>query len=214
MPPRRSYTFSDRTGRYRGPDGRFIRQREIRAGVDRMINDSGVRIKALAESLRARAINVGEWEARMRAEISALHVAAATAAKGGRDQMSQADYGRVGRLVRDQFDFLRARVDAIVSGKQSMDATLSARAMLYAEAARPTHEAILSLEMATRGFTEERNVLDREAKHCVGPGSCPEQTARGWMPVGSLVPLGQRLCGPNDQCSLQYRNPATGEIAA
>lgn len=214
MPPRRSYRFSERTGRYRGPDGRFVRQREIRAGVDSMIDGASQRIRTLTESLRSRQITVGEWEQRMRAEVSALHVAAATAAKGGRDQMSSADYGRVGRLVRDQFDFLRSRADAIVSGKQLMDGTLVQRATLYAQAARGTHSAILAREMDTRGFSEERNILDREAAHCVGAGSCPEQTARGWVPVGSLVPLSQRLCGPNDRCSIQYRNPATGEVAA
>ena len=129
--------------------------------------------------------------------------------------MSQADYGRAGRALRDEYDFLRARVDAIVSGEQALDGTLASRAVLYAEAARSvSYEATLSREMATRGFTEERNILDREAAHCVGPGSCPEQTARGWVPAGALIPLGERLCKRSDKCRILRRNPLTGEIAA
>src|SRR5574338_668116 len=134
MTPRRPYTFDERAGRYRGPGGRFVRWGEVRAGLDRVIERSGARVKQLTESLRARSITAGEWEHRMRSELSALHVAAAEAAKGGRAQMSQADWGRVGREVRTQFEFLRARVDQIISGQQALDGTLTARATLYAEA--------------------------------------------------------------------------------
>lgn len=214
MSPRVRYQFQESTGRYRGPSGRFVSQREVRAAVDKMIAASGQRMRGLTEQFRQRALTLGEWEQAMRRELSTLHVAAATVAKGGRAEMSQSDYGRVGQLVREQFEWLRARADKITSGEQFADGSLSAISQLYAEAARATHQVIVSREMAVRGFTEERNILDREAAHCLGDNSCPGESARGWVPLGTLIPLGKRRCGPNDRCHFQYRNPVTGEIAA
>jgi hypothetical protein len=214
MSPRVSYRFDERTGRYRAPSGRFLRQRDVRAAVDKLIQASGTRMRAMTEQLRSRQLTLGDWEIAMRRELSTLHVATATVAKGGRAEMSQSDYGRVGQLVREQFEWLRERADKVLSGQQFADGSLTARAQLYAEAARGTHQTILSREMVVRGFTEERNVEDREVIHCTGPGSCPAETAKGWVPIGTLIPLGQRKCLARDRCHLQYRNPTTGEIAA
>ena len=103
MSPRVRYQFQESTGRYRGPSGRFVSQREVRAAVDKMIAASGQRMRGLTEQFRQRALTLGEWEQAMRRELSTLHVAAATVAKGGRAEMSQSDYGRVGQLVQKQF---------------------------------------------------------------------------------------------------------------
>lgn len=215
MPPRRSYEYSERAGRFRdATTGRFVPVRAVRAAVDRMIDGSAKRVRALTEQFRQRAMTLGEWEAQMREEMRAVHLAAVEAAKGGRQQMSQAAYGLAGQKLRAQYEYLRALADDIAAGRQFADGRLTARATLYSEAARASYQDTTSREMAVRGFTEERNVLDREAAHCVGAGSCPEQTARGWVPIGALIPLGSRVCRVRDRCVIQYRNPATGEIAA
>jgi hypothetical protein len=67
--------------------------------------------------------------------------------------------------------------------------------------------------MRDRGYDEESNLL-APAEHCEGQGSCVEQTTRGWVPVGSLIPIGGRLCVTNCKCQIRYRNSETGEIAA
>lgn len=128
--------------------------------------------------------------------------------------MSQATYGLAGQKLRVQYEYLRSLADDIAAGRQSLDGRFAARALLYPEAARASHQDVMRREMAVRGYDEERNVLDREAQHCVGPGSCPEQTAKGWVPIGSLIPLGERVCRVRDRCQIVYRNSVTGEIAA
>lgn len=216
MPPRRRYTFNDRTGRYRDArTGRFVSHRQVRAAVDTVIDGSGKRIKALTEQFRSRALTLGEWETRMRVELKALHLAAARAAKGGRAQMTAADYGRVGQALRTQYRYLRRFADEVQSGKQLPDGSMASRALLYPEAARSvSYQSTLAREMRRRGYDQERNVLDREAAHCQGPGSCPDITKRGWQPIGTLPPLGTRPCMVKDKCHVQYRNSRTGEVAA
>jgi hypothetical protein len=40
------------------------------------------------------------------------------------------------------------------------------------------------------------------------------ETARGRVPIGELVPIGQRPCLSNDRCRIRYSNSVTGEVAA
>lgn len=213
MPPRR-FTFDVRAGRYRNAQGRFVAHRQVRRTVDRVIEKSADHVAALAESLRTRRITLGTWEQAMRHELRALHLATVTAAKGGFAQMTFSDFGRAGQILRTQYRFLARFADDVQSGRVLLDGAFASRAALYPEAARASYQATLSREMARRGFNEEHNILDREAKHCIGPGSCPEQSARGWVPVGTLIPVGQRLCTVRDRCQLIYRNSQTGEVAA
>ncbi|HYC50684.1 MAG TPA: hypothetical protein VEB19_06175 [Gemmatimonadaceae bacterium] len=182
--------------------------------MDRLIDGSAKRVRALTDQFRQRTLTLGEWEARMRDELRTVHLAAVEAAKGGRQQMSQAAYGLAGQRLRTQYEYLRSLADDVAAGRQFIDGRFTARSLLYPEAARASFQDVTKREMAVRGYDEERNVLDREAAHCHGAGSCPEQTARGWVPIGELIPLGDRLCRVRDRCQIIYRNSVTGEIAA
>jgi hypothetical protein len=52
-------------------------------------------------------------------------------------------------------------------------------------------------------MTREWNVL-HPADHCEGVGSCIEQTARGKVPIGSLIPVGDRRCLRRCHCTIEY----------
>ena len=56
-----------------------------------------------------------------------------------------------------------------------------------------------------QGYTEYRNVLGLAEKHCDGAGSCLGESSRGWVAIGSLIPIGARTCGGNCLCSYEYR---------
>ena len=77
----------------------------------------------------------------MMPEIKMSHLANAAAAKGGWDQMSQADYGRAGQAIRAQYDYLNKFAQQVADGTQKLDGTLTRRAQMYAEAGRDTYEA-------------------------------------------------------------------------
>lgn len=210
MPPASRYTYDERSGRYRSADGRFVPASAIRAELDAVLAREAKAMQALGEQLRARTISVARFELAMRERIKSMQLASAALGKGGWAQMNSASYGRAGQIIRTQYEYLRGMVQDIAAGRQLRDGTLTRRVMLYAQAARPTYEAIRGLEMAVRGFDEERNVL-HPADHCAG---CLGETARGWVPIGSLVPIGSRDCMVNDHCTTEFRNSTTGQIAA
>jgi hypothetical protein len=204
MPRPIRYTYDERSGRYRArASGRFVRASEVRAATDKIIAASKTRITEITESFRSRALTLGEWESRMRAEIRALHVAAAVAGKGGRDQMSNADWGAVGARVKREYQFLTKRTQAI-------DGSLTNRAKMYANASLATYLDTRGNELALRGFTEVRSIVHAR-ESCA---QCLAQAAKDWQQEAVYIPIGSRTCLSSCACTEQRRNPVTGEIAA
>ena len=99
------------------------------------------------------------WRNEMMQEIKMSHLANAAAAKGGWDQMSQADYGRAGQAIRAQYDYLNKFAQQVADGEQKLDGTLTRRAQMYAEAGRDTYEATVKAERKKRGLMQVRSVL-------------------------------------------------------
>ena len=52
------------------------------------------------------------------------------------------------------------------------------------------------------GMTEERNFLEPDADHCQ---ECWDEAAKGWSPLGTLIPIGERTCLTKCQCKFEYR---------
>ena len=208
-----SFTWNDGAGRFRNERGRFLSAKQVRSMIDRTLADHQRSVATLTEQLRSRQLSLQEWERRVKVELKDLHLYSAMSALGGRSQLTQQDALRVGRELNRQYRFLRRFADQIQSGKQRMDGTLVNRTRLYVAAGRGSYQATRQREVQSRGFDQERNVLT-DAEHCEGVGSCVEQTARGWVPIGALIPLGGRKCVTHDQCFIEYRNSQTGEVAA
>lgn len=202
MPPR--WRFDEATGRYRASSGRFLPSSVIRSYLDRTIQNHRRVIDQITESFRARDITLGQWERQMRTELKSIHVYSGMLAKGGRMQLSQSDFGVIGRRVRDEYEALRARADAVESGKQAPDGSLAQRARMYGNAGRGTFHIIERRDMERRGFAFERNVLG-PSDHCAG---CVGETARGLVPIGELVPIGARTCLTNCRCQIVYERAA------
>lgn len=210
MPNRPKFRFDPAAGRYRGSSGRFLPSSTIRGWIDRTLDTHTRAIADLTEQFRAREITLGEWEQRMRVELKHIHVYSGMAALGGRSQLTQADYGRIGARLREQYAFLTRLADEIQAGRVLADGRLTNRARLFAQMGRATFHAVERVEMLARGWDLEENVL-ANAEHCSG---CLAETARGRVPIGALVPIGQRPCLSNDRCRIRYSRSLTGEIAA
>lgn len=77
-------------------------------------------------------ITIGDFESAMRQHIRDVHLAEYTLGRGGRAVMTQADYGRTGYYLRDQYGYLRKFRDEIAAGTLT-DEQIKARARLYTE---------------------------------------------------------------------------------
>lgn len=207
MPERRSsltptYTWSARSQRYRSlTTGRYVSRATVRRALDTALARSQVDILRLGRDLQAGRLTLAEWQVATARQLKAAHLASAAAARGGWAQMTQADYGRVGHRLRDEYAYLSRLAGQIADGTQALDGRLLTRLTLYAQGPRGTYHEQERAGMREAGYIEERNQLGG-GESCDG---CQAQTARGWVPIGSLTPVGARDCLSNCKCALQYR---------
>ena len=187
--------------------GRFVSRQAVRDQLDNVIDASSQVMRAVSQQLRDGDISLAEWQTQMMQQIKTTHLASGVMQRGGWQQMTQADFGRVGQIVRREYGFLRALAGDIASGKQKLDGTLARRAALYGQQGRPTSLAFWDSTAAQRGFDEERSVL-QPAEHCT---ECISEDAKGFQPLGQMIPIGSRICRSNDRWLKEFRNSQTGE---
>lgn len=190
------------TGRYQDrATGRFVKELQVRADLDKYIDAKNSRLDDLANQLRNREISLADWQLQMRNEMRMMHNAAAMVAKGGREQMTHADWGRTGRELRSQYEYLDKWAADIASGKAPIDGRLNTRATLYGDASRGTYEQSRRAQAADKGNEEEQRIL-HAAESCV---DCIQYAALGWQPIGSLPKIGDSQCRSRCRCTFSYR---------
>lgn len=191
-----------KTGRYYDNVARrFVGERTVRLDLDRYIQDCNRGIDDLAWKLRRGEVSLAEWQLAMREQIKAMHLTSAMVAKGGREQMTQADWGRAGREIRRQYEYLDRFAGQVAKGEWPLDGRLNTRAKLYGDAARKTYEQQRRAMGIEKSLTEERRILHAQE-------SCPdciEYAGRGWQPIGSLPVLGDSICRTNCKCTFEFR---------
>jgi len=208
-----TFTFDQRlrsgAGGYRGPRGRIISSAQVRAELDAAIDASQLNTRGLSSSLQNGTIDLKEWQLSMRRRIKNTHINAAVAQRGGWAQMTQSDWGFVGNRIRRQYEFLDNFAQQIADGLP-LDGRFLFRSQMYDESAIGTYDRFERNAMRNAGFDEERNILEPGANHCP---QCPTESARGWVSIGDLTPIGERICLTRDRCQVEYRNSETGEEA-
>lgn len=200
MPEPSKYRWNAVAGRYISPRGRFVPFAEIRAYLDAALDSYEVKIVALGQSLQARGLDVASWQVAMRDALKDVHLVSSALARGGWAQMSQADYDKVSQKLAFQYERLERFAKQIENGLP-LDGRFRRRHELYAQSGRVTYHESLREEMAIRGMTEERSVL-AAADHC---SECVSEAARGWVPIGELVTIGERICKSNCRCTVDFR---------
>jgi hypothetical protein len=195
------FQWDERTGRYRGSGGRFLSGTQVREALDGAINSAESRIRSVSNQLREGKINVSEWELRMRENVKNMQLYSGAAAKGGWAQLTPADLGRIGSEVKQQYGYLSRFGAQIRNGEVDLDGRFMSRVELYCESARTTYHSIEQREKELRGFTEYRNILN-PADHC---DECIDATAQGWVPIGELPDIGDRICRARCKCEFEYR---------
>lgn len=196
------WTYSREAQRYRNTaTGRFVSMQTVRErGLEPVIRASESRMAELTQQRIDGLISTGAWRAGMAREIKMVHIEATMAANGGRAQMSQADWGRVGARVKSQYRFLDNYAGQVDSGAQPLDGRMLSRSRMYADAARATFEETRRGARMETGWQEERRILG-PAEHCTG---CLKYAGR-WAPIGSLPAIGSQQCRTRCHCHFVYR---------
>jgi hypothetical protein len=198
-------TFDSASGRFRDSAGRYVSDARVRAVVDAVADQASARMAAASERLMAGQMSLASWQAEMQNTIKVSHLAASTLAHGGEAQMTPARYLMAAREIKAQYQYLRGFAAQIQSGEQPLNGGLISRAKQYGQAARVAFERERGRDQQSRGYQFERNVLGPARDHC---SLCPELSARGWVPIGSLPPVGSRPCRAQDRCRISYSRTA------
>ncbi len=184
--------------------GQFVSAQETRDILDAVMDGARLDMKDLALQLQSGTISLEEWQLAMRADIKAIQTASGALANGGWAEMSQADWGAVGRMTRTQYEYLDKFANQIFAGDQPLNGHFIQRVDLYGQSGRGTFEEMRRrYETINNGMTDECRIL-AEADHCNG---CLEQASRGWQPIGTLDPIGAEECSNNCHCEFSYRGP-------
>lgn len=199
---RQPYRWNGRAGRYIDPEtGRFVpKQAEVRA-LDERITTGIDQIRAVTAGVLSGAVTVAEWQTAIAVELRRMHTQAAALGRGGWQQMTPRDWGRVGRKLRDEYAYLGNFATTLAGGNLS-EAQVNARLTLYVNGIWSSYWKGARGAMEGAGMTEERRVLT-PAEHC---RDCEGYAAEGWQPLGSLPEPGEgSACGHNCRCIKVYR---------
>ncbi len=196
-----SFSYNPGSNRYTDSAGRFVSGDTVREALNTVIDASRERSKQLTQDLRDGYITLADWQRGMAQEIRVTQGIAHATAKGGWEQMTKSDWGKVGNETKKQYRYLNNLAKDIETGKVPLDGRLSARADLYPQAGRNTFSRVEGNSRQEAGLTKERNVLG-EADHC---DDCLEETAKGWQPIGEISDPGERQCGNRCKCHLEYK---------
>lgn len=198
-----AFVWEAARGRFRDSvTGRFVRERAVQGAARQVVEAHSARMAAVTNQLREGLIPLADWERSMRAEIKLAHLTQMMAAHGGRNAMTQSDYGWIGNRVKEQYQYLNRFAAEIASGEQALNGRLVARAQMYGQASHATYEA-------TRARDAEAQDIPMQERNVLGSGDpcteCPALSARGWVPLGTLPPVGSRACLANCKCRIERR---------
>lgn len=194
--------------RYRDIEtGRFLSRARALELVQQSIDASGIASDQLASYAASGALSAADYGSFFREEIKREYLRQYLLGIGGREQMTAADWGSIGGMLREQYGWLQGFLDEIASGNLT-EAQIMARARMYLNSAREAYERAHAKTAVAGGMTEELWALG-EAEHCP---DCLAYAAEGWQPVGTFPEPGDgsTQCLTNCQCHKAYRNPETG----
>lgn len=205
------YTWDNDTGKFVDDNGIPLSNSEIIAMLERSIASSMERIQEIALSGGR-----GLYE-RMQQIIKDEYIRQYMTGIGGRERMTPADWGRIGNMLREQYNYLRPFVDQITRGLLS-DAEIANRARMYVNSAREAFQRAMGQVIKKLGFDLVMWVMTGGAEHCP---TCEERQSQGWKSIGprggfpteqgeSFPGDGSTICLTNDQCTLSYMNSKTG----
>ncbi len=202
------YRFDRRTGRYRDPRGRVVSPDALAELLSRRMEAGAERIGEACGRLAVGRTSVADWTRTLIVELRRLHVTAAALGYGGWGELTEPRRVWVRDRLRSEVSYLLRFARQIASGEVPVadeagnpSRAFAARAAMYCQSTHATWQEARREQQSQAGRREERNVLTA-VENCDG---CVSETARGWVPLGSLRPVGARDCLTNCRCLLEFR---------
>jgi len=194
-----SLEYDSVTLRYRSATGLLVARQVIRRETLKLAGTIIQRLVALSNKLREGEITVAEWLTDFRADVKTAHSLAYVLAKGGRDSMTQSDWGTVGQITRFQYDRLNRFAEQIQNGGP----VNMGRVRQYGQAPRITYENTVTAQVLERNPDQKARWVRTANESCDG---CIEQEDRGVQRLDDFPDLGTLQCLTNCRCFIHQVN--------
>lgn len=169
----------------------------IRKLVHYLVTGGVKMLRGLTKLLVDGAVGLAGWFKSFLSDLVPRQFAAGLAALG----IGAAPQPAVVDQVNRQAGFLARFRDEVANAEQLLDGTAVARAGQYAHAVWGLGANVFRYRMLLLGRTMERGVLGI-ADHCNG---CLERSAKGWVPIGTLKPIGATECRALCHCHFEFQ---------
>jgi len=138
--PSNPWVWDDGSKRYRNTaTGRFLGPKQMLELRDQFLDAKKAEMSVLTDRLVDGDLNAAQWTQEMRRQIRTTYVDEYVLARGGRGNMTQADWGRIGQMVKGQYQFLGKFEQDIKAGKLS-PGQITTRANMYVESGTQAFE--------------------------------------------------------------------------
>lgn len=126
--------WNQSTERWRNlASGQFVSNESVRTEVNRHIDAAQDNLQRLTQNMYSGNISLAQWQSGVALELKDGHLAQSMFAVGGRGNMTQANFGRVGGTLANEYSFLSNFADDIAAGRVS-EAQALARISQYGNA--------------------------------------------------------------------------------
>lgn len=192
------YIFDRRTGNFHGPlpSTAVVARAKVMRLIQERIGYHDGQLANITRALNNDLITLAQWERAFAQELKDLYLQQAALARGGWQNMTQADFGRVGQQLREQYRYLHGFAQDIAAGKLS-PAQIAARAAMYASSGRAAYWAAMTGTMMRAGMTRERRLAKGDRGSC---SPCVDLARKGWQPIGALPAPGGPPCAGLSRC--------------
>ena len=180
MPAEPYWSWDGRTRRYRvtsaGSDalgqnaGTFVSQKKMAGLRDVFISQQKNQVNGLAQQLADGDITLNQWVLGMRQNVKDSFIDQYMLSAGGRNNMTQSDWGRIGQMVRNQYEYLDGFASDIAGGRYT-ESGVAARSRMYVESSSQAFE---------RGNTVTRGMPDLPAYPGDGSTQCLSNCRCRW----------------------------------
>jgi hypothetical protein len=201
----RGYWFDKATGDYVSRwNGRHVSQKYVLAHLERYEAAVKSNLDKMTDRFIAGRMTLPDWQRAVAGELRDAWRINTILGKGGYANMTQADWGRMGARLREEYRALNKFAMDIKDGKLS-DAQVRYRVSQYAKGPLVAYRDGQEAAKKDASYDLSRRYLG-PAEHCE---DCIEYAAMGWRPIGELPPpgVGSR-CGHSCMCSEEFGKSA------
>jgi hypothetical protein len=205
MPEQPAWYWDAAAARFRSERGRFVAAQVVQRAMERSLEDCQRRAASLGWAVAHKQITPNQFREALRAELKAEHIRQYLVGHGGLQNMTPADWGKIGGRLGKQYRYLDTFVSDLVT-KDLSEGQIIARARMYGNAARGAYEGA---RWEANAASDVTHVLWEV--HSTNPcDGCSAFAGLGWQrtaddPYGGQTPGdGQRSCKGNCRCTLRY----------